>query len=249
MGVARALEFPEHKIAMAQHEIESLYNLFMDTDATQVEINPFAEGGVPGGEQDQIFCVDAKLNFDDNAEYRQKEVFAMRDTSIEDPRDVAAEAAGLNYIGLTGNIGCMVNGAGLAMATMDIIKLHGGDPANFLDVGGGASETQVQKAFEILNDDSNVKAILVNIFGGIMRCDIIANGMISAAKSIGLSKPVILRLQGTNVKEATAAIESSQFRMIMADDLDDAALKAVRIADITKQAETIQMNVTFNLPL
>merc|ERR1711934_719562 len=163
--VARALEFPEHKIAMAQHEIESLYNLFMDTDATQVEINPFAEGGVPGGEQDQIFCVDAKLNFDDNAMFRQKEVFAMRDTSIEDPRDVAAEAAGLNY-------------TGLAMATMDIIKLYGGDPANFLDVGGGASAEQVSTALTILTGDPKVKAIMVNIFGGIMRCDTIAKGVI-----------------------------------------------------------------------
>jgi len=242
--LAKNLGFKANKIDQVEGMLEKFYNMFMELDATMIEVNPLAETS-----DGKVMVCDAKFNFDANAEYRQQSVFERRDTSQEDPREVEASQQDLNYIGLTGNIGCMVNGAGLAMATMDIIKLHGGDPANFLDVGGGASETQVQKAFEILNDDPNVKAILVNIFGGIMRCDIIANGMISAAKCIGLSKPVILRLQGTNVKEATAAIESSQFRMIMADDLDDAALKAVRIADITKQAEQIQMNVSFNLPL
>jgi len=225
--VARALEFPEHKIAMAQHEIESLYNLFMDTDATQVEINPFAEGGVPGGEQDQIFCVDAKLNFDDNAMFRQKEVFAMRDTSIEDPRDVAAEAAGLNYIGLDGNIGCMVNGAGLAMATMDIIKLYGGDPANFLDVGGGATAEQVSTALTILTGDPKVEAIMVNIFGGIMRCDTIAKGVIQGVQQVDIKVPLIVRVEGTNVEVGRRLLEESDFGFITAQDLDDAAQKAV----------------------
>lgn len=162
---------------------------------------------------------------------------------------MSASEYDLNYIGLDGNIGCMVNGAGLAMATMDIIKLHGGSPANFLDVGGGATTAQVEKAFTILNEDPAVRAILVNIFGGIMRCDVIANGIITAAKNIGLSKPVVIRLQGTNVEQATAAIEASEYRMLMANDLDDAALKAVRIADIVKQAEEISVGVSFELPL
>jgi len=225
--VARALEFPEHKIEMAQSEIENLYELFMESDAVQVEINPFAEGSVPGGEQDQIFCVDAKLGFDDNASYRQKEVFAMRDLSVEDPRDVAAEEAGLNYIGLDGNIGCMVNGAGLAMATMDIIKLYGGNPANFLDVGGGATADQVAEALGILTSDSQVKAILINIFGGIMRCDTIAEGVIQAVDRVDIKVPLIVRVEGTNVEQGRAMLEASDFGFITASDLDDAAQKAV----------------------
>merc|ERR1712032_1649003 len=229
--VARFLRFPEHKIKMAQHEIERLYETFIDTDATQVEINPFAEGGVPGGKQDQIFCVDAKLNFDDNAAYRQKEVFSMRDTSIEDPRDVAAEAAGLNYIGLDGNIGCMVNGAGLAMATMDIIKLYGGNPANFLDVGGGATADQVSEALRILTSDTQVQAILINIFGGIMRCDTIAEGVIQAVDQVDIKVPLIVRVEGTNVERGREMLEASDFGFITASDLDDAAQKAVASID------------------
>ena len=155
----------------------------------------------------------------------------------------------LNYIGLDGSIGCLVNGAGLAMATMDIIQLHGGSPANFLDVGGGATANQVTKAFEILNADKEVKCILVNIFGGIMRCDVIAQGIVQAAGAIGMGKPVIVRLQGTNVEEAKQLIDASGFRMILADDLDDAAEKAVRIADIVTQAQEIQVGVSFELPL
>merc|ERR1712072_689106 len=220
-------------------------------DATQVEINPFAEGGVPGGDQDQIFCVDAKLNFDDNAMFRQKEVFAMRDTSIEDPRDVAAEAAGLNYIGLDGNIGCMVNGAGLAMATMDIIKLYGGSPANFLDLGGGASEKQVTEALKLIQSDPNVDAILVNIFGGIMRCDVIAAGIVAAAKTVGVSKPLIIRLEGTNVEAGNKIIADAQssIHAIGADNLDDAAQKACEIARIKKMADKANLKVSFEIPL
>merc|ERR1712072_559455 len=146
-------------------------------------------------------------------------------------------------------IGCLVNGAGLAMATMDIIQLHGGSPANFLDVGGGATANQVQKAFELLNDDKSVRCVLVNIFGGIMRCDVIAQGIVKAAGAIGMSKPVVVRLQGTNVEEARQLIEASGFRMILADDLDDAATKAVKVADIVRQAEEIQVGVSFELPL
>ena len=154
-----------------------------------------------------MFCVDAKLNFDDNAAYRQERVFEMRDLSTEDPRDVEAEKSGLNYIGLDGNIGCMVNGAGLAMATMDIIKLYGGDPANFLDVGGGATAKQVAEALELLTSDSNVEAILVNIFGGIMRCDTIAEGIIQAVQTVDINVPLVVRVEGTNVEEARKMLD------------------------------------------
>jgi len=209
-----------------------------------VEINPLSE--TPEG---HVFVCDCKLNFDDNSEFRQKEIFTKRDRAQEDPREVEAAQYQLNYIGLDGSIGCLVNGAGLAMATMDIIKLNGGSPANFLDVGGGATKEQVQKAFEILNGDEKVKAILVNIFGGIMRCDVIASGVVAAAAKIGLAKPVIIRLQGTNVEAAKKVIEGSGYRMIMSDDLDDAASKAVRIAEIVKSAEDIQVGVSFEIPL
>jgi succinyl-CoA synthetase beta subunit len=173
-------------LTAAVKQFKALYALFIGTDATQVEINPLAVGSVAGvAGSDTVFAVDAKLNFDDNAAFRQQPIYAQRDKAMEDPRDVAAEEAGLNYIGLDGKIGCMVNGAGLAMATMDIIKLHGGAPANFLDVGGGATAEQVTTAFKILTADPQVKAILVNIFGGIMKCDTIANGIIKAAKEVG----------------------------------------------------------------
>jgi succinyl-CoA synthetase beta subunit len=220
--------------------MKNLYDMFIACDCTQVEINPLAE--TPTG--DVVVC-DAKVNFDDNAEYRQTSIFARRDYTQEDPREVEASKYDLNYIGLDGSIGCMVNGAGLAMSTMDIIQLKGGSPANFLDVGGGATEQQVQKGFEILNDDPHVKAILVNIFGGIMRCDVIANGIINAAKEIGIRKPIVIRLQGTNVDKAKTLIEGSGFRMILADDLEDAATKAVGVADIAMQAEKISVDVKF----
>jgi succinyl-CoA synthetase beta subunit len=174
-----------------------------------------------------VFCVDAKLGFDDNASFRHEELFAQRDFSMEDPREVAASKVGLNYIGLDGNIGCMVNGAGLAMATMDIIQMHGGKPANFLDVGGGATEKQVEEAFKILTSDKHVKGILVNIFGGIMKCDIIATGIINAAKKISLQVPLVVRLAGTNVEQGKALLANSGINVITADDLDDAAIKAV----------------------
>jgi succinyl-CoA synthetase beta subunit len=220
---------------------QNLYKMFISLDCTQVEINPLAE--TPDG--DVVVC-DAKINFDDNAEFRQSSIFARRDTTQEDSREVDAAAYDLNYIGLDGTIGCMVNGAGLAMSTMDIISLKGGSPANFLDVGGGASETQVQKALEILNADPLVKAILVNIFGGIMRCDVIANGIINAANTIHINKPIVLRLQGTNVEEAKILIEASGHRMILANDLEDAAEKAVGVAEIVTQAEKISLQVKFD---
>ncbi|KAF4322249.1 hypothetical protein BBO99_00002268 [Phytophthora kernoviae] len=221
-------------------QIKNLYNMFIGVDATLVEINPLAET-----REGEIFACDAKLNYDDNAAFRHKEIFAKRDKTQEDPREVEASAHDLNYIGLDGNIGCLVNGAGLAMATMDIISLYGGSPANFLDVGGGATESQVKKAFEILDGDSQVKSILVNIFGGIMRCDVIAAGIVAAVKDLGLKKPVIIRLQGTNVEQARKIIADSGIKMIVADDLEEAAEKAVKIADIVGQAQEVNIGVSF----
>jgi len=203
--------------------MQRLYQLFLKSDATQVEVNPFAV--TPEG---KLYCVDAKINFDDNAAFRQKEIFAYRDHSQEDSREVAASKFELNYIGMDGNIGCMVNGAGLAMATMDIIQLHKGSPANFLDVGGGANEKQVAEAFKILDGDPQVKAILVNIFGGIMKCDIIASGILAACKTVSLRVPLVVRLAGTNVEIGKKMLQDSGLNIITADDLDDAAIKAVR---------------------
>jgi succinyl-CoA synthetase beta subunit len=203
-------------------QIKKLYGLFCETDCTLLEINPIAET-VDG----QLVAADAKMNFDDNAAYRQKDIFSFRDKSQEDPREVSAAEADLNYIGLDGEIGCMVNGAGLAMATMDIIKLHGGTPANFLDVGGNASEGQVVEAFKILTSDEKVKAILVNIFGGIMKCDVIASGIVNAAKQVQLKVPVVVRLEGTNVDLGKSILKESGLALITAENLDDAAENAV----------------------
>mmetsp|Transcript_6652 Transcript_6652/g.10151 ORF Transcript_6652/g.10151 Transcript_6652/m.10151 type:complete len:415 (-) Transcript_6652:118-1362(-) len=206
----------------AADQIRALYNLFIDKDCTMVEVNPLAED-VDGN----LIAADAKIGFDDNASFRQKDVFSQRDTTQEDSREVAASEFDLNYIGLDGNIGCMVNGAGLAMATMDIISLHGGSPANFLDVGGSATTAQIKAAFEIITSDASVKAILVNIFGGIMKCDIIAEGIIEASRSLELKVPVIVRLEGTNVERGKQLLADSGLALISADDLDDAAKKAV----------------------
>lgn len=204
-------------------QVKKLYKLFCECDCTMLEINPIAETS-----DKQLVAADAKLNFDDNAAFRQKEIFALRDPTQEDPREVAAAMADLNYIGLDGEIGCMVNGAGLAMATMDIVKLHGGTPANFLDVGGNASEGQVVEAFKILTSDDKVKAILVNIFGGIMKCDVIASGIVNAAKQVALKVPVVVRLEGTNVDQGKRILKESGMALITAEDLDDAAKKAVK---------------------
>ena len=209
-------------ISDAVTQLQALYDVFINNDCTMLEINPLAETN-----ELQLIAADAKLNFDDNAEYRQKDLFALRDHSQEDPREVAAGKFDLNYIGLDGNIGCMVNGAGLAMATMDIISLHGAAPANFLDVGGNASEQQVVEAFKILTADAKVKALLVNIFGGIMKCDVIASGIVSAAKQVGLQVPLVVRLEGTNVEAGKEILEKSGMDIIAAADLDDAAKKAV----------------------
>jgi succinyl-CoA synthetase beta subunit len=190
-----------------------------------VEVNPLVVTS-----KGEVLALDAKFNFDDNALYRHSEIAAMRDVAEEDPREVEASKHGLNYIGLDGDIACLVNGAGLAMATMDIIKFYGGEPANFLDVGGGATEEQVTEAFKILIADKHVKAILVNIFGGIMKVDIIAQGIINAAKSIKLSVPLIVRLEGTNVEKGKQLLKESGVALIAADDLADAAQKAVAAA-------------------
>jgi len=200
----------------------ALYNLYLKSDCSQVEVNPLAV--TTTGE---VVALDAKFNFDDNALYRQKDVVAMRDVTEEDPREVAASEFGLNYIGLDGNIACLVNGAGLAMSTMDIIKLHGGEPANFLDVGGGASKDQVSAAFKIILGDPNVKGILVNIFGGIMDCKIIADGIIAAAQETGLSIPLVVRLEGNNVEAGKATLAASGLAITSADGLTDAAEKIV----------------------
>merc|ERR1712087_320333 len=203
-------------------QLHNLYKMFVGVDATLVEINPLAE--TPSGE---IYAADAKINFDDNAEFRHADIFAQRDTTQEDPREVEAAEADLNYIGLDGNIGCMVNGAGLAMATMDIIAAYGGSPANFLDVGGSAKVDQISAAFKIITADPSVKAILVNIFGGIMKCDVIAEGVIGAVKEVGLQIPLIVRLEGTNVAIGKELIDNSGLAIMSAEDLDDAAKKAV----------------------
>jgi succinyl-CoA synthetase beta subunit len=187
-----------------------------------VEVNPLVVT-----KKGEVLALDAKFNFDDNALYRHPEISAMRDIAEEDPREVEASKHGLNYIGLDGNIACLVNGAGLAMATMDIIKFYGGEPANFLDVGGGATEEQVTEAFKILIADEKVKAILVNIFGGIMKCDVIAEGIINPAKTVKLSVPLVVRLEGTNVELGKQLLKESGIELIAADDLADAAQKVV----------------------
>lgn len=210
----------DHRKAMEQ--IKNLYTLFDECDCTMVEVNPLAET------EEGLLAADAKLGFDDNAGFRQKYLFEMKDESQEDPREVEADKFDLNYIGLDGNIGCMVNGAGLAMATMDIIQAKGGSPANFLDVGGNASEQQVVAAFKILTSDPHVRAILVNIFGGIMRCDVIASGIVNAAREVDLKVPLVVRLEGTNVVEGKRILSSSNVSIITASDLDDAAVKAVK---------------------
>jgi succinyl-CoA synthetase beta subunit len=203
----------------------SLYRAFEDTDASLAEINPFLVTG-----DDQVYALDAKMNFDDNALYRHKDIRELRDLNEEDPLEIEASKFGLNYIKLDGNVACMVNGAGLAMATMDIIKLAGGSPANFLDVGGGASAEQVKNAFRILLSDKNVRAVLINIFGGIMRCDVVASGVIEAAKAIGIEVPVVVRLEGTNVEQGQEILRNSGLNFIVADGMKDAAEKVVAAA-------------------
>ncbi|XP_009976246.1 PREDICTED: succinyl-CoA ligase [GDP-forming] subunit beta, mitochondrial, partial [Tauraco erythrolophus] len=222
LQMAKNLGFEGPLQQQAADQIKKLYNLFLKIDATQVEVNPFGE--TPEG---QVVCFDAKINFDDNAEFRQKEIFAMDDKSENEPIENEAAKYDLKYIGLDGNIACFVNGAGLAMATCDIISLNGGKPANFLDLGGGVKEAQVYQAFKLLTADPKVEAILVNIFGGIVNCAIIANGITKACRELGLKVPLVVRLEGTNVHEAQRILNESGLPITSANDLEDAAKKAV----------------------
>ena len=202
--------------------VKSIYEMFINTDANMVEVNPLILT-----KEEKIICLDAKVNFDSNALFRHPEFVELRDLNEEDPIEIEASKHDLAYIKLDGSIGCMVNGAGLAMATMDIIKLYGKEPANFLDVGGGASKEKVSAALKIILSDKNVKGILINIFGGIMRCDVLAQGVVDAAKEININVPLVVRLAGTNVKEGRAILDNSGLKLISADNLDDAAKKIV----------------------
>jgi succinyl-CoA synthetase beta subunit len=224
--LASQLGFESSQLKNASKLFEGLYRTFIAYDCSMVEVNPLVVTT-----KGEVLALDAKFNFDDNALYRHPEIAAMRDIAEEDPREVEASKHGLNYIGLDGDIACLVNGAGLAMATMDIIKFYGGEPANFLDVGGGATEEQVTEAFKILIADKHVKAILVNIFGGIMKVDIIAQGIINAAKTVKLSVPLVVRLEGTNVERGKKLLKDSGIELIAADDLAEAAQKVVAAAN------------------
>ncbi|KAJ4257090.1 succinate--CoA ligase beta chain [Fusarium falciforme] len=241
-GIATKLGFSEQCIEEAKDTIQKLYQIFNEKDSTQIEINPLSETS-----DHQVLCMDAKFGFDDNAEFRQKEVFEWRDTSQEDPDEVRAAESNLNFIKLDGDIGCLVNGAGLAMATMDIIKLNGGQPANFLDVGGGATPAAIKEAFELITSDAKVTAIFVNIFGGIVRCDAIATGLIKTVESLNLKIPIIARLQGTNVDAAHQLINDSGLKIFSIDDLQSAAEKAVQLSRVVKLARDIDVGVEFTL--
>ncbi|HSU24942.1 MAG TPA: ADP-forming succinate--CoA ligase subunit beta, partial [Pyrinomonadaceae bacterium] len=206
--------------------IKNLYTMYWETDAAMIEVNPLIT--TPTGE---VLALDAKVSFDDNSLFRHPEIVALRDLNEEDSKEIEASKYSLSYIALDGNIACLVNGAGLAMATMDIIKLAGGEPANFLDVGGGASQERVEQAFKILLADQNVKAVLINIFGGIVRCDMVANGVVAAAKNLGVSIPIVARLEGTNVEEGRRVLRDSGINIIAAQGMADAADKVVSAAN------------------
>jgi succinyl-CoA synthetase beta subunit len=221
--VSRALGFGREVAKQAEAVLPKLYQAFVAKDMNLLEINPLVVTKVG-----ELVCLDAKIGFDDNALYRHPDIMALRDLSEEDAKEVEASRYDLNYVALDGTIGCMVNGAGLAMATMDIIKLYGETPANFLDVGGGATKDKVTAAFKIITSDPNVKGILINIFGGIMRCDVIAEGVVAAVKEVGLPVPLVVRLEGTNVELGKEIIKNSGLNVIPADDLDDAAQKIVK---------------------
>ena len=215
-------KFNERQKITASKLIKSLYDIIIKKDASLIEINPLIIT-----KSEELICLDAKMNFDDNAIFRRPEILELRDLNEEDPAEVEASKHDLAYIKLNGSIGCMVNGAGLAMATMDIIKLYGKEPANFLDVGGGATKEKVAAAFKLILSDKNVKGILINIFGGIMRCDVLAQGVLDAAKEINLSVPLVVRLAGTNFKEGKEILDKSNIKILSASDLNDAAKKIV----------------------
>jgi len=215
-------KFNENQKVEASKLVQALYKILIQKDANLIEINPLIIT-----KNEKILCLDAKMNFDDNAIFRRPEILELRDLNEEDPAETEASKHDLAYIKLNGSIGCMVNGAGLAMATMDIIKLYGKEPANFLDVGGGASKEKVSAAFKLILSDKNVKGILINIFGGIMRCDVLAQGVVDAAKEINLSVPLVVRLAGTNFKEGKSILDKSNLKILSASDLNDAAKKIV----------------------
>lgn len=240
--IATDLGFSEQCIEEAADTIKKLYKVFVEKDATQIEINPLSETS-----DHKVMAMDAKLGFDDNAEFRQEEIFSWRDKSQEDPDEVKAADHGLNFIKLDGDIGCLVNGAGLAMATMDIIKLNGGQPANFLDCGGGATAQAIEQAFKLITSDPKVTAIFVNIFGGIVRCDAIAQGLIATVSNMNLRIPIVARLQGTNMQEAQRLINDSGLKIFSFEDLQDAAEKAVQFSKVVKMARDIDVGVEFTL--
>ena len=221
--IIKIFNLKDNTMSQGINLIKSIYKMFISTDANLVEVNPLILT-----EDDNLICLDAKMNFDDNSIFRQPEIQSLRDLNEEDPSEIEASKHDLAYIKLDGSIGCMVNGAGLAMATMDIIKLFGQEPANFLDVGGGASKEKVSAAFKIILSDPNVKGILINIFGGIMRCDILAQGVVEAAKEININVPLVVRLAGTNYKEGKLILDNSGLKIISASDLSDAASKIVK---------------------
>ena len=223
ISISKALGLDDDLLSKSGSLLKNLYNAFVETDMSLLEINPLVLTG-----DKELICLDAKVNFDDNALFRHPDIEELRDPDEEDPAELAANAIGLTYIKLDGNIGCLVNGAGLAMATMDIIKLYGEEPANFLDVGGSATKDKVTEAFKIILSDKNVKGILVNIFGGIMRCDVVAEGVLDAAREINISVPLVVRLEGTNVDEGKRIIEESDLTVISGSDLDDAAQKITK---------------------
>ena len=221
-NIISVFKFNDQQKKNAAKLINSLYEIIIKKDASLIEINPLIIT-----KSNELICLDAKMNFDDNAIFRRPEILKLRDLNEEDPAEIEASKHDLAYIKLNGSIGCMVNGAGLAMATMDIIKLYGKEPANFLDVGGGASKEKVTAAFKLILSDQNVKGILINIFGGIMRCDVLAQGVVDAAKEINLSVPLVVRLAGTNFKEGKEILEKSNLKILSASDLNDAAKKIV----------------------
>ena len=220
--ILKPFNFNNEQKLTAQNLVKALYKILIEKDAILIEINPLIIT-----KDKKIICLDAKINFDDNALFRRPEIFQLRDLNEEEPAEIEASKHDLAYIKLNGSIGCMVNGAGLAMATMDIIKLHGKEPANFLDVGGGASKEKVSAAFKLILSDKNVKGILINIFGGIMRCDVIAQGVLDAAKETNLKVPLVVRLAGTNFKEGKEILDNSDLKILSATDLNDAAKKIV----------------------
>jgi len=222
LDVAKFLNFHGPLASKAAYEIQRLWEFFLSVDAVQIEINPLVETT-----DKKVVCVDAKIQFDDNSQFKHQDIFQLDETSESDPREIMANKHNLNYIGMSGNIGCLVNGAGLAMATMDIIQYYGGKPANFLDVGGNVTENQVYEAFKLLTSDSSVKSILVNVFGGIVNCATIANGLINASKKLKLELPLVVRLEGTNVSAGKTLLEDSGLNIEFASNLEEAAKKAI----------------------